>query len=211
MPASQVVEPSDTTIIEVFADVSCPFAHVGLHRLIERRDEIKSHALIHIRAWPLELVNGHPLSGSLVAQKVAALRSQVAPDLFKGFDAAHFPTTTLPAMALEVAAYRRSPELGEHVSAELRDAVFEGGRDLSRPETIADIGREHDLVITSADEAAVIESWHEGQRRGVEGSPYFFVEGRGYFCPSLVITHIGDQLLIKPAETIGRFLELALH
>ncbi|MGZ4803623.1 MAG: DsbA family oxidoreductase, partial [Acidimicrobiia bacterium] len=89
------------SMIEVFADISCPFTHVGLRRLIERRDQIGSTAVVHVKAWPLELVNGEPLSGPLVAEKVVALRSQVAPDLFLGFDAERFPSTTLPAMALE--------------------------------------------------------------------------------------------------------------
>ncbi len=141
-------QPTKTEMIEVFADVSCPFAHVGLRRLVERRDQVGSRTSIHVRAWPLELVNRTALSGPLVADKVAALRSQVAPDLFTGFDPVHFPSTTLPAMALEAAAYRRSPRLGERVSLSLRDAVFEAGRDVSDPEAITEIGRAHDLVIT---------------------------------------------------------------
>lgn len=197
-------------MIEVFADVSCPFAHVGLRRLIERRDQVGSRTHLHVRAWPLELVNGAPLSGALVAGKVAALRAQVAPDLFAGFDPATFPTTTLPAMALEAAGYRGSPELGEKVSLALRDALFEAGRDISRPETIADIARAHELTITDADEQAVVASWHEGERRGVEGSPYFVIDGRGFFCPSLVIRHVGDELVIEPDESLGAFLELVL-
>ncbi len=211
MRASQRFEPSNAETIEVFADVSCPFAHVGLRRLVERRDQIGSRALIHVRAWPLELVNGKPLSGPLVAEKVAALRSQVAPDLFTKFDPAHFPATTLPAMALEAAAYRRSPELGERVSLSLRDAMFEAGRDIADPEEIAKVACAHDLVVTQIDEAAVIESWHEGERRGVEGSPYFFVDGRGYFCPSLAISHVGDELIIERSDTLEQFLGLVLH
>lgn len=199
-------------MIEVFADVSCPFTHVGLRRLIERRDQVGSNEVVHVRAWPLELVNGEPLSGSLVAEKVAALKHQVAPDLFRGFDPEHFPATTLPAMALEAAAYRRSPQLGEQTSRTLRDALFEEGRDISLPETIAAMSHALDLSTTPEDDAGVIADWREGQRRGVTGSPYFFVKGEGFFCPSLEITHVDGELRIRrDDETLGPFLELALR
>ena len=48
--------------IEVYADVWCPFAHVGLHYVVERRSALgRGDVLLDIRAWPLELVNGAPL------------------------------------------------------------------------------------------------------------------------------------------------------
>ena len=38
------------------------------------------------------------------------------------------------------------------------------------------------------DRAAVLDDWHEGQRRGVLGSPHFFCGKTDVFCPSLDIT-----------------------
>jgi hypothetical protein len=35
----------------------------------------------------------------------------------------------------------------------------------------------------------VRSDWAEGVRRGVVGSPTFFVDGSGLFCPTLRITH----------------------
>jgi hypothetical protein len=50
------------SIIEVFADAGCPFTHVGLRRLVEHRDHAgRDDVVLRVRAWPLELVNGHPL------------------------------------------------------------------------------------------------------------------------------------------------------
>lgn len=66
-------------MIEVFADVVCPFTHVGLRRLVERRHELGSSAVLRVRAWPLELVNGEPLAADVVAEEVRELREQVAP------------------------------------------------------------------------------------------------------------------------------------
>jgi hypothetical protein len=51
--------PPKVRVVEVFADVSCPFAHVGLRRLVEQRDKLaRDDIVLRVRAWPLELVNG---------------------------------------------------------------------------------------------------------------------------------------------------------
>jgi predicted DsbA family dithiol-disulfide isomerase len=198
-------------MIEVFADICCPFTHVGLRHLVARRDQIGSRAVFRVKAWPLELVNGEPLAAALVAEEAAALRAQVAPDLFEGFDAARFPTTSLPALALAAAAYRRDSWVGERVSLALRDAVFEEGRDVGDPEVVAEIGRAHGVEREAVDDATVLDEWHEGERRGVAGSPFFFAGGHGFFCPSLEIEHVDERLRIsRDAEGLERFLDAAL-
>ncbi len=198
-------------MIEVFADVSCPFTHIGLLRLVTRRDELGSSEAIHVKAWPLELVNGEPLAAALVAEEVAELRAQVAPDLFTGFDPAQFPATSLPAMALAAAAYRHGSGVGERMSLALRDALFEAGRDVSDPEVLTEIGRAHDVEREAGDDATVLDEWREGQQRGVGGSPYFFAADHGFFCPSLEITHVEDRLQIRrDDEALERFLDAAL-
>src|ERR1700676_508565 len=76
-----------TPVVEVFADIWCPFAHVGLHRVVTRRARGPGpDFLIDVRAWPLELVNGMPLDPDTTAHHVRELRAQVAPDLFSHFD-----------------------------------------------------------------------------------------------------------------------------
>jgi predicted DsbA family dithiol-disulfide isomerase len=198
-------------MIEVFADILCPFSHVGLRNLVARRDELGIPAAILVKAWPLELVNGEPLAAALVSEEVDELREQVAPTMFDGFDATHFPTTSLPALALANAAYRRDPQLGERVSLTLRDALFEHGVDVSDAAAIDSIGRTYGVAREPVDDAAVIEEWHEGERRGVVGSPYFFAGGRGFFCPSLEIVHAGESLRIRrDADGLNRFLDAAL-
>ena len=50
------------SVLEVYADIWCPFAYVGLHCVAARRSERgRDDVLLDIRAWPLELVNGAPL------------------------------------------------------------------------------------------------------------------------------------------------------
>jgi hypothetical protein len=97
-----------TATIEVFADIWCPFAHVGLRTVLRRRRELgRDDVPVRVRSWPLELVNGVPLSVESTAAHVEELREEVTPDMFVAFDPGHFPRSTLPALALACLAYRR--------------------------------------------------------------------------------------------------------
>ena len=99
-------------VIEVFADIWCPFAHVGLRAIEEQRALAGRHdVVIWVRAWPLELVNGAPLDPLVTNEHAEDLRDQVAPDLFRGLDVVRFPTSTLEALALANRAYRTDPEV----------------------------------------------------------------------------------------------------
>jgi predicted DsbA family dithiol-disulfide isomerase len=190
-----------TATIEVFADVVCPFTHVGLRRLTEQRRVLGSTVIVRVRAWPLELVNGEPLDAALVDEEIEELREQVAPDLFVGFDRTQFPSTSLPALTLAAAAYRRSATLGERVSLALRHALFEEGRDIANVDVLADIARAFDVPsIEAGDRESIQVDWDEGRRREVKGSPHFFVGGTGYFCPALEITRVDGHLRITSDE-----------
>jgi predicted DsbA family dithiol-disulfide isomerase len=177
-------------VIEVFADVRCPFTHVGLRRLVERRSARRAAFTLRVRAWPLELVNGAPLDVNLVDEEVRALREQVAPDLFAGFSPAGFPVTSLPALALTAAAYDRDDATGEAVALALRWAFFEEGRDIADAGLLADIARTAGFRWSEGDAAErVVDEWQNGAARGVVGSPHFFAGGEGWFCPYLDISH----------------------
>ena len=176
-------------VIEVYADVWCPFAHAGLRFVARRRHEFgRDDVVVRVRAWPLELVNGAPLDRDSTAQHVDELRSQVAADLFAGFDPHHFPPTSLPALELAAAAYRQDEHTGEAISFALRDAFFEEGHDISSPEVLHHIAQGHGVPdATPEDRAAVRADWPSGQARGVKGSPHFFCGVLDVFCPSLDI------------------------
>jgi predicted DsbA family dithiol-disulfide isomerase len=199
--------------IEMYADVSCPFAHVGLRRLVAARDARGSTARIRVRAWPLEWINGRQLAPELVTAEIAAIRTSVAPDLFAGFDPNHFPESTIGALGLAAAAYRRSSELGERLSLRLREALFEEGRDLDDAVQLRDLAHEFGLEPSSPSEAEglVRADWERGQVRGVRGSPHFFVGTHNWFCPSLSIRHVGSEFDISvDAGGIDEFYATAL-
>jgi predicted DsbA family dithiol-disulfide isomerase len=185
--------------IEVFADVWCPFTHVGLRRLFARRAEAdRPDVPIRVRSWPLEVVNGVPLAADLVAEEVEALRRQVAPDLFVGFDVGGFPGSTLAALDLAAAAYRRGTSFGEQVSLDLRAALFEEGRAIDDPKVLAEIARRSGIeVLGAVDRDRVLADLAEGRERGVVGSPHFFLGDVGWFCPALDIRRVEGGLRIE--------------
>jgi predicted DsbA family dithiol-disulfide isomerase len=187
------------TVIEVFAELGCPFTHVGLRRLVERRTaDGRDDLLLRVRAWPLELVNGTPLDPAFVEEEVAELQNQVAPDLFAGFDRAQFPATSLPALDLAAAAYRHGLPDGERTSLLLREALFEHGRPVGDLAVLEEIAAEVGISMPGDEaRAQVLADWHEGQARGVIGSPHFFVGDDSWFCPSLDIQRVDGHLLIR--------------
>ncbi|NNN01007.1 MAG: disulfide bond formation protein DsbA [Acidimicrobiaceae bacterium] len=199
--------------IEVFADIWCPFAHVGIHETFTQRAR-KGRASVEIivRAWPLELVNGAPMDPHKACANAAALREQVAPDLFTHVDAANFPTTTIRAMALVAAGYRRDNPTGEALSLALRDALFEEGRNIADVEVLADIAQRYGLDLGDAVVSDVIADWHAGQGMGVQGSPHFFNARRNIFCPVLDIARDshGTLQLRRVQDALDEFLDESL-
>ena len=180
--------------LEVFADVACPFAHASFRAVRARRQAAgREDVVLHVRAWPLELVNGRPLDPKATAEHVADLKDQIDDKMFSGFDAAQQPATSLPALALAAAAYRADARTGEAVSFALRDALFEHGLDVADPAVLDEISAPHDIpAVTEFDRSRVRADWEEGQRRGVKGSPHFFCGEDDAFCPSLDIEKRSD-------------------
>jgi predicted DsbA family dithiol-disulfide isomerase len=204
---------SDTadSVIEVFADIWCPFTHVGLRAFDEQRFITgRTDLMIRVRPWPLELVNGTPLDPAATKAHVDDLRVQVAPMLFQNLDLDHFPRSTLASLALVERAYRTGLRIGERASFILRNALFEEGRDISDPVVLRSIAEELGIEMPdAADHAAVLSGWRDGQRRGVLGSPHFFCGDRDVFCPSLEITKgpEHDVAILRDTSRLTEFLE----
>ncbi len=200
----------DRRVIEVFADVVCPFTHVGLRRVVAARRELdRPDVDLSARAWPLEVVNGRPMDADFVAEEIAEIRSRVAPDLFAGFDPAAFPSTSLPALALTAVANAAGAATGEAVALDLRDLLFEQGRDVSDPAVLAPLAHRHGLAVPGEQPGtgAVLADYEEGRTRGVVGSPHFFIGGESFFCPSLDIRRIDGHLVVGFDEAgMGDFL-----
>ena len=143
-----------------------------------------------------------------MAQHVDELREQVAPDLFRGFDPDLVPGSSIPALELVAAAYELSDPAGERMSLLVRDAMFEQGLDIGNPDVLSAIAATEGITVHTGDaERIVLRDYEDGRRRGVRGSPEFFLDGRGWYCPSLHIEKIDDTLRIEPdLEAVEAFL-----
>lgn len=69
---TQVAKTAEAVpVIELYADVWCQFAYLGLRTVARRREEMGwCHAVLRVRPWPLELVNGAPLDPAITARHV---------------------------------------------------------------------------------------------------------------------------------------------
>ena len=196
------------TVIEVFADVLCPFTHVGLRRFVEHRRELgRDDVSLRVRAWPLEIVNGQPLDPHFVAEEIDDIREQLDISLFAGFDEETFPASSLRALALAAAAYEQDLATGETVSLALRDLLFEQGGDIADPEVLLRLADEHGVSVDLTDERPVLADHAEGIERGVIGSPHFFTPAGSFFCPGLdVHRDEAGHLKVKASKGFDQFL-----
>ena len=203
------LDSMEPTVIEVFADVGCPFTHVGLRRFVERRAELgRDDAVLHVRAWPLEIINGKPLDPPFIAEEVDEIREQVASDLFTGFVESSFPASSIPALTLAAAAYQQDLATGERVSLALRDLLFEQGVDISDTAVLRRLADEHGLSVDLDDATQVHADHAAGVARNVTGSPHFFTPAGGFFCPALAVSRddAGHLRITADLDGFGRFL-----
>jgi predicted DsbA family dithiol-disulfide isomerase len=202
-------------VIEVFADIWCPFTHVGLKIVAgQLRDRGRQDVMIRVRPWPLEWVNGRPMDPKATLDHVNELRDHVSTEFFVGFDASRFPHSTVPVLALVAHAYAAELKLGQALSFEVRDWLFERGLDVSEPDTLAAIARSFGLGTPDPDDYAIVVSeWKEGRRRDVAGSPHFFCAETSVFCPSLQISknpQSGGRTIQTNLSRLQAFLDRCL-
>jgi predicted DsbA family dithiol-disulfide isomerase len=206
VPKQAVVGRTGT--VDVYADIWCPFAHVSLLRAKTLRDRLAPEVPFAVRAWPLELVNGAPLDPDVTAKHVSELKRDVAPDLFSGFVPERMPRSTLKALALVEVANDVNPWLGERISLHLRDLLFERGKGIDETVLRCVAGQNglDESAIEDVDRVAA--RLDEGRRRGVEGSPHYFIGERELFCPLLDVESdtLGRLQLRERLDRLERFL-----
>ena len=179
--------------LEVFADITCPFTHVGLKQVTDHVAAMRDPIDVVVRAWPLEWVNGAPLDVDAVMVKAAALHDQLGVDDFAGLTADAWPATTIPALNLAAQAYAVDTATGLAVSIELRTALFEEGRNVGDLDVLRRIAGRHGLQPPQIEPLQAVEDdYAAGQRRGVRGSPHFFVGDDDFFCPALDLGRDAD-------------------
>lgn len=193
------------TNIEVFADITCPFAHVGLKQVVRHVAGMDDPVDIVVRAWPLEWVNGAPLAADAVMVEAQALQQQLGIHDFSGLRTDRWPVTTIPGLNLAASAYERNAATGLAVSLELRAALFEHGVDIADSGALGLIAAAHHLALPGAEVSdAVQRDYDDGKARNVRGSPYFFVGTDGFFSPTLDIGKDSQGGLTARYDSVGQ-------
>ncbi len=131
------------TEIEVFADVGCPFAHMGLSMLVDeraRRESVRRETpgpglATGDRQWQTGSKRGRRRKGR------SAAASQLGTGRFHDFDGSAYASTFLPAMELTAAAFEADPRIGEAVALEVRDLTFEQSVDVADSAVLVGSGR----------------------------------------------------------------------
>lgn len=136
--------------IVVFSDILCPWAHIGVSRLLRSRHDrgLDGEIAIEHRAFPLEVVGDRPHDRHHFDQMVDALRD-VEPDAgwsrWAGPDD-DFPASSLLALEAVQAAKAVSPQASAALDRALRRAVFADSRPIDQLETVMAVAREVDDI-----------------------------------------------------------------
>jgi predicted DsbA family dithiol-disulfide isomerase len=173
--------------IQVWSDLLCPFAYVGLLRLRRARERLGLDGVVRLehRTFPLELFNGpHPRRGTDTEavglgqiEPEAEFRVWAAPDDL-------YPHTVLLAAESVHAANAQSLAAGEALDLALRRAFWTRSRSISHRQVILEVAGElpDGLVDVTAlataldggrHRAGVMGDFAVSQTDAVAGSPTF--------------------------------------
>lgn len=192
----------------VVSDIACPWAHIAVHRIGR---ELRSRGLddelpLDHRAFPLELVDGHPTSKEAL-DPVIEIGMRIEPDAgwARPDDPWTFPVTTLPALEAVQAAKAQGPGLSAELDRMLRHAVFAEWRCVSVFPVVLDIAARvdgldvdvlHEELRTGRPRA---ELWNDLDRLAAEvpGSPTFVLpDGSVEFNPGIELEWHGDEPVV---------------
>lgn len=190
------------TTIEVWSDLLCPFAYVGLLRLRRARARLGSDVSIEHHTFPLELFDGpHPRRGT---DTEAVGLGQIEPEAgFRVWTAADdlYPHTVLLAAEAVHAAGAQSLAAGEELDLALRKAFWTQSRSISHRQVILDVAG----TVAQVDADALAAALDDGRHRrdvmadfavartdAIDGSPTFrFPDGSTVTNPGIEVHWAG--------------------
>ncbi len=188
--------------IQVWSDLLCPFAHVGLLRLRRARSRLGLDGAVRLehRTFPLELFNGpHPRRGT---DTEAVGLGQIEPAAeFRVWTAADdlYPHTVLLAAEAVHASTAQSLQAGEDLDLALRRAFWTHSRSISHRQVILDVAGE--LPAGTVDVTTLAAALDSGRHRAdvmadfaiagtdaVAGSPTFrLADGTAVTNPGIAV------------------------
>jgi len=174
--------------IVVYADITCPWAHLAVHRLHSARRAIGRDGDVRfdVRSFPLELFNERPTPKKVLDAEISvagALDPDAGWQMWQRPES-EYPVTSLPALEAVQAAKEQSLLASEQLDRRLRVGFFGESRVISLRHEILELAAECDAVDVDAladaldsgrARSAVIEQKEFAEGDAVKGSPHVFL------------------------------------
>ncbi len=205
MTTNTTVPVASGTIV-VFSDLTCPFAHVAIHRLFTARARLglDEHVRLDHHAFPIELLNSTPGTRHGSDSEIPVL-GPLEPDagwqIWQGPDY-HYPSTVLLAFEAVRAVKAQSLELSERFDRSVRRAFWAESRPIHLHHELLAIATNIDGVDVDALDHALRHGTHrrdifddlETVRSGtVRMSPHLFLpDGTDITNPGLSVHWQGE-------------------
>lgn len=192
----------------------CPWTYVAVARLRAVTPALQGRATLRLRAFPLELIDGHSAPRDVLAQEwwLAALQEPLAD--FAHHTGEDWPTTTLPAFEAAWCADRQGEEIAADFDMRVRRAFFAEGRNIGRRDVMMEIAREAGLDLPRFERdfhgeearAAVLEEARLGREQyRVRGTPTLMLESGQKLRHLLSYPAMEDDIVtgVKPLPCCG--------
>jgi len=142
--------------------------------------QLRARALLHIRPFPLELIDGESAPRDILEQEwwLAAIQEPAA--VFAPHSGDDWPTTTLPAFEAAWCAARQGEDAFANYDLRVRRAFFAEGRNIGRQDVLREIAEEvgldgkrfeRDFASGEARPAVIEEARLGRERYRVRGTP----------------------------------------
>lgn len=198
------VEPG--TIV-VYADITCPWAHLAVYRLHAARAklDLDGDVLFDVRAFPLELFNEQATPKNILDAEISVAGGL---DPAAGWQMwqrpeSEYPVTSLPALEAVQAAKEQGLAGSEALDRRLRVGFFGESRVISLRHEILEMAAE----VPSIDADALAEALDSGRARSavmeqtevargddVDGSPHLFLpDGSDVHNPGITMEWEGEH------------------
>ena len=157
----------------VWAEYYCPWTYIAVVRLEKIALEYLGRARLAVRAFPLEVYGGGPPNKHELDQEwwLAALQEPEA--LFRPYQNADWPATTLPAFEAVWCARQQDETAARSLDLRIRRAFFAESVNIGRREIYGELAREVGLELpafqrlfeSSRPREAVLEEGRVGQQQ----------------------------------------------
>jgi len=187
--------------IDIVSDIVCPWCYLGKARLELAIADVQDEVGVDINWRPYRLNPDHPpegvdhqadlaakLGGKDAVERAHAMLRQLGEEvgIRYNFEAIKIGPNTLDAHRLLHWAMMEGREIQDRVATALFKANFEEGRNVGDHAVLADIGEKNgldrkvieNLLKTDADKDTVLSEIDAAQKMGVNGVPFFIIDGQ---------------------------------